>query len=291
MRLSPFSVALLLALSMLSTASKAGEIEITPDVVYGHKHGMALTFDVFKPKQDANGAAILFMVSGGWYSSWTPPEQAQGMFKPLTDKGFTVFAIRHGSSPKFGIAEAVDDVRRGVRFIRLNSEKFQIDSNRMGVYGLSAGGHLSLMLGTTSDQGDEKSKDPVLKTSDRVAAVCAWVAPTDLRGMAWSNPDHNKMYDRFPALELDSKTAGLVSPLVSVTSDDAPSLLIAGDKDELVPIKHSYDIKAAFDREKVESKMVVIEGAGHGFQNDDAKKAITEMVNWFEAKLAKPSAK
>ena len=286
MRLHLLAIALLSS-TLLGTTLKAVELEITPDVVYGHKHGLALTFDVFKPKTEANGAAVLFMVSGGWYSSWTPPEQAQAMFKPLTDKGFTVFAIRHGSSPKFGIAEAVDDVRRSVRFIRLNSEKFQIDADRIGVYGLSAGGHLSLMLGTTSDKGDEKSKDPVLKVSDRVAAVCAWVAPTDLREMAWSNPDHAKMYDRFPALELDTKTAKLVSPLLAVSSDDAPSLLIAGDKDDLVPIKHSYEIKKAFDSEKVDSKLVVIEGAGHGFQKDDAKKATTEMVNWFEAKLAR----
>ncbi len=96
-------------------------VDITADVVYGHKHGMALTFDVFKPKQKANGVGILFMVSGGWRSRWRPPENSIGWFKPMLDKGFAVFAVRHGSSPKYVIPEIIEDVRRSVRFIWLNA--------------------------------------------------------------------------------------------------------------------------------------------------------------------------
>ncbi len=62
------------------------------------------------------------------------PEQMQAMVKPLTDKGFTVCAVRHGSSPKFSIPEAISDVRRSVRFVRLNAEKLKIDPNRIGVF-------------------------------------------------------------------------------------------------------------------------------------------------------------
>ncbi|MEO1974198.1 MAG: hypothetical protein ABGX07_21730, partial [Pirellulaceae bacterium] len=97
------------------------EVKITPDVVYGHKLGLAMTFDLFEPA-DANGAAVVFMVSGGWYSRWVPAEQSAGRFKPLTDKGFTVIAVRHGSSPKFSIPEAVSDVRRSIRYIRTHAE-------------------------------------------------------------------------------------------------------------------------------------------------------------------------
>lgn len=279
-------LSLAIAASILQIISIASaEIQITPDVVYGHKHGMALTFDVFRPTDQPNRAAVLFMVSGGWYSGWTPPEQAKAMFEPLTSRGFTVFSVRHGSSPKFSIPEAVEDVRRSVRFIRLNSKMFDIDPNRIGVYGLSAGGHLSLMLGTTADKGETDAKDPVLKTSDSVQAVCAWVAPTDLRGMVWTNPDHPKMYDRFPALNLGAKEAEQMSPLLSVTPDDAPVLLIAGDKDDLVPISHSEKIKKALDDQKVTAKFMVVEGAGHGFNKADATRAYKEMADWFVEKL------
>ena len=278
---NPIAILLLLAVA----GSAQADVKITPDVVYGHKHGLAMTFDVYKPEKP-NGAAVLFMVSGGWYSMWAPPEAIIGRFQPLLDKGFTVFSIRHGSSPKFGIPEAVDDVRLSVRYIRHNAAKYEIDPNRLGVFGLSASGHLSLMLGTTSDSGDAAAKDPVLKTSDAVQAVCAWVAPTDLRGMVWSNPEHHKQYDRFPALELDAKNAEKMSPLVAVTPDDAPTLLIAGDKDDLVPIKHSEQIKKAFDKEQVACEFMVIKGAGHGFNKADNDRATAEMVKFFVAKLA-----
>ena len=53
------------------TAADSIPLQVDPDVVYGHKMGMALTFDVLKPAT-ANGAGVLFMVSGGWVSSWSP---------------------------------------------------------------------------------------------------------------------------------------------------------------------------------------------------------------------------
>jgi acetyl esterase/lipase len=263
----------------------ADEIKIEPDVVYGHKLGLAMTMDVYHPEKEANGAGVLFMVSGGWYSKWAPPEQALPRFQPLLDRGFTVFAVRHGSSPKFSIPEAVSDVRRSVRFIRTNASKFKIDPKRLGVFGMSAGGHLSLTLGTASDEGDAQAADEVDRASDRVAAVVAYVAPTDLRIMVWEAPDHLPAYDRFPALNLPIKEATEYSPIVKVTDDDPPTLLIAGDKDELVPISHSQKIQKVFEEKKVPSEVMVIEGAGHGFGPEDQKRATKAMIDWFEKYL------
>ncbi len=184
---------------LICTCANAREVNITPDVVYGHKFGMALTFDVFQP-EDANGAGVLFMVSGGWFSRWAPPETMQNFTKPLTDKGFTVFTVRHGSSPKYSIPEIVKDVRRSVRYIRFHADQFDVNPDRLGVYGMSAGGHLSLMLGTASDAGDSESKDPVLQISDRVNAVVALVPPTDLRIAVWDAPDSLPAYKNFRRL-------------------------------------------------------------------------------------------
>lgn len=263
------------------------QVNIAPDVVYGHKDGLAMTFDVFTPKANAKGIGILFMVSGGWYSGWNPPEKAQAMFAPLTAKGFTVFAVRHGSSPKYGIPDAVSDVRRAVRYIRLNAEQFKVDPQRLGVYGMSAGGHLSLMLGTASDEGDPKSPDPVLKVSDRVQAVVAYVAPTDLTIMVREHKERLPAYDRFPALDLDLANAKLVSPLKQVSEDDAPTLLIVGVKDDLVPVDHSRKIKTAFEEKKVPVKLVEYPNSTHGLLPDDAKDSVVQMAEWFETHLGK----
>lgn len=262
--------------------------KIIADVVYGHKDGLALTMDVYRPDAEANGAAILFMVSGGWFSRWAPPEQTKPFFQPYLSNGYTVFAVRHGSSPRYSIPEAVADVQRAVRFVRKNAERFQVDSDRLGVLGMSAGGHLSLMLGTTGDDGDSNAKDDLDKISSRVAAVVALVPPTDLRVAVWESPESLPAYRGFPALNLAMEKAGPNSPLVHVTPDDTPALVIMGGKDELVPEKHGHWIAEAFQREKVKHKLIVFPDAGHGLEGEENRATmIREAVGWFNEHLAK----
>ena len=93
------------------------------------------------------------------------------MFRFLLNEGFTVIPVRHGSSPWFKVPEALADLRRAVRHIRFNAIRHQISPERIGVWGQSAGGHLSLMLGLASDDGDASSEDSLERTSNRVAAV------------------------------------------------------------------------------------------------------------------------
>jgi acetyl esterase/lipase len=276
-----------------TTTTPPPPVEIIPDVVYGHKDGLALTFDVVKPKANANGAAVIFMVSGGWVSSYSPPLQTAVRFKDLLDKGFTVIPVRHGSSPKYFIPEIVSDVRRAVRFIRYNAKQWGVDPNRLGVFGGSAGGHLSLVIGTASDNGDPSAKEEFLKESDRVASVVAYFPPVDLRLIARGvNPaPTGGTGDRFPALNFDKAKAPDYSPILFVTPDDPPTLLIHGDKDDLVPLSNSQRIYEAFQQNKVKTQFITIEGAGHGFRGDDAKRATAAMVAWFEQTLLKSPPK
>ncbi|WP_442481741.1 alpha/beta hydrolase [Aeoliella sp. SH292] len=261
--------------------------KIQPDVVYGHKDGLAMTFDVHRPEKEANGAAILFVVSGGWYSIWTPPEQLRPMFAPFLDQGYTVLAVRHGSSPRYKIPEAVDDLQRAVRYVRLNAEELGVDADRLGVMGMSAGGHLSLMLGTTGDDGDAKATDPVGRESSRVQAVVALVPPTDLRVAVWEAPESLPEYRRFPALDMPLEEAGEQSPLTQVTADDAPSLVMMGGKDDLVPPRHGEWIDAAFEKAGVERRLVVLPDAGHNlFTPGNAGEVQGAMVEWFDKHLA-----
>ena len=279
-----FALAIVFAASPAARA--ADDFKIKPDVIYGHKAGMALTFDVIQP-QKPNGAAVLFMVSGAWVSMWMPPENFMkpeapfGLkhFRELVDHGHTVFIVRHGSSPQFKVPEAVADVQRAVRYIRQHAEDFDIDPDRIGVCGMSAGGHLSLMLGTASDEGKKDSKDETEKISDRVAAVVAYFPPVDLRDWVGDK--------RFPALHFDKKDAEYVSPIVHVSKDDPPTLLIHGDKDDLVKLDNSERILEAFKKEGVPCELIVIEGAGHGFGGENGKRASEALLKWFDKYLAK----
>ena len=160
------------------------------DVIYGRKFGSALTMDVFTPKEKVNGAAVIWVVSGGWFSNHDSINLA--FLKELLSRGYTVFAVVHGSQPKYTIPEAIADMTLSVRYIRAHAADFKIDPNRIGVTGGSAGGHLSLMLGTAGDPGDEKSQDPIARASSRVQAVACFFPPTDFMnygtpGYKWLN--------------------------------------------------------------------------------------------------------
>ena len=275
---------------------------IMPDLVYGHKAGMALTLDVFRPASP-NGASVLNMVSGGWVSRWRDPEQAQAGYQALLDQGFTVFAIRHGSSPRFNVPEAYADVTRAVRYVRLHAPHFGLDAERIGVYGGSAGGHLSLMLGLNSDEGDPNAADEVLRHSSRVAAVVANYPPVDLRPRATPSerfpatiPDQSLFFaggvvpgaaERFVAIDVEDEAGASVSPILFVTPDDPPTLLIHGDADALVDFNNSELMQAALMASGVETGLVVIEGAGHGFRTpEDRAQASDALVGWFVEHLS-----
>ena len=294
MRRLMYAALLLLILTVsqvaqVKPATPSTKVDVIPDIVYGHKDGMALTFDIFKPKTRTNGAAIIFMVSGGWISNYVPPDLALPRYRELLDAGFTVITLRHGGSPKYLIPEIVADVRRAVRFIRYNARRWDIDPNRLGVYGGSAGGHLSLMIGLASDNGDPAAKEDFMKESDRVAAVVAYFPPVDLRPLArgLNPPPSGTVLDRFPALNFEKEKAADFSPIVFVTSDDPPTLLIHGDKDQLVNISNSQIIFDALKKNNVKTDFITIPGAGHGFRDEDAKRAMAATVNWFEQTLVK----
>jgi formylglycine-generating enzyme required for sulfatase activity/acetyl esterase/lipase len=286
-----------------ATAPEKLDIELMPDVVYDHKVGLAMTFDVLKPRKNANGAGILVIISGGWHSTWFYPEVAigntySGWFdgRRLMSKGFTIFLVRHGSGEKFLLPEIVDDVRRSVRFIRSNPKPYGVDPDRLGVVGCSSGGHLTLMLANASDEGvpNPAHWDWLQRYSDRVAAAVAYYPPTDIR--PWFKTDKWK---DFQAFRFDPALAGTYSPLLFVSGKSAPTLLLHGDKDPGVPIEHSLNIQAEYKKNNVPCELMVMKGCGHAFAGDDghwplgdeARQAAEARDAWFVKWLAKPQPK
>jgi acetyl esterase/lipase len=202
---------------------------------------------------------------------------AQG-YPPLNEKGFTVFAVRHGSSPTYPMSSIVADLRQAVRFIRQHAGEYGVDPNRIGVYGSSAGGQLALLLGTTADSGNPSASDPVLRQSSRVAAVVVYFPPTDLSrwGNKWA----------FPATKaLTAAEAAEYSPIRFVSSGAAPSLIVHGDADTTVPMAEGETMHAALTKAGVPASFIRIAGAGHGFAGADAERAGAAMIQWFEQYL------
>lgn len=276
-KLSVILISVLMSSLAAMGSVSAADVDIKADVVYGHKDGMALVYDVIQPS-NANGAAIVFMVSGGWFSRWAPPESRVDLLAEELAAGFTVIPVHHGSAPRYKVPEAYADVSRALRHIRMNADDYGIDADRIGVTGGSAGGHLSLMLGLNADDGDPNASDPVLRHSNRVATVVSYFPPVDLRPITGPN-------DRFPALDFAQEKAAAISPILFADRNDPPTLLIHGDADDLVNISQSEIMYAEFQEQGVDSEFIVIPGGQHGFRGENAKTANAARAAWFKKYL------
>ena len=156
------------------------EFTRTEDVIYGRKHGTALTMNFITPEKQ-NSRGVIFAVSGGWFSSHDNIGKAinRGLFQELLKRGYVVFAVVHGSQPKFTVPEIREDMHRAVRFIRHHASRYKIDPEKLGMFGGSAGGHLTLMQATDGQAGDSSAKDPVERESSEVQAIVSYFPPTD----------------------------------------------------------------------------------------------------------------
>lgn len=277
------------ALSKVSAA----DYRRTEDVVYGRKFGVALTMDVFEPTGPSNGYAVIALVSGGWKSSHD--NIGVGNYAPYLTRGYTVFAVVHGSQPKFILDEIVPDIHRAVRYIRYHAARWKVDPNKLAVTGASAGGHLSLTLATQGAPGDPEAKDPVDRASSAVQAVACFYPPTDFLnygGVGLVAVAENELKAYRPAFGADSDTpegrlrlGKQFSPARYVTTSLPPVLIVHGDADKLVPLQQSEwfveKAKEAGVGDRV--RLIVKPGAAHGWQNSGVEREAFAV--WFDEKI------
>jgi len=294
-------------LAAISRADDLPAHERQRDVIYGRKHGVALTMDVFMPKENRNGGAVIAVVSGGWISNHESIDGAvkMGFGAEFLRRGYTVFAVVHGSQPKYTIPEAIEDMHRSVRYIRYHAKDYQIDPERIGITGGSAGCHLSLMLGVGGKDGDPKAKDLADQVSSKVQAVGGFFPPTDFFNYGTTGKSAENIIragpfaPAFDFRERDKKTNNWlpvaderrkellkqISPIYSVTPQTAPTLLIHGDKDLLVPIQQSEIMIEKLKENKVPCELIVHKGGSHGWLGID--KDVAKIADWFDKNMPK----
>ena len=258
------------------------EIEMTRDVVYGHKDGMALTFDLFRPTKNSNGIGVLYMDTGLWVSMWTPPELKLGFFKPIIDAGYTVFCVHHSSSPRYLVPEMVADTHLALRVIEERAADLKVDPKKLGVFGFSAGGQLALSLGMTGDagrplEGEERS---------RIAAIAVSFPVTDLRGIG--NPE-NPLRKGIPALRITESQAEACSPIMLVRPHVPPTLVIHGTRDRFIPLVCSERLRDSLTQTGIDNELVVIPDGDHGFDSQGNREMFAAIVRWFDRHLATPA--
>jgi acetyl esterase/lipase len=260
------------------------------DVVYGRKFGVALTLDVITPEKP-NGFGIVYMVSGGWVSGYSP--NTPDFYAPFLAHGYTVFSVRHGCQPKFIIPEITQDIHRAIRFIRHNATQWNINPDKLGISGGSAGGHLSLTMAVHGGPGDPKAKDLVDRESSAIQAVACLYPPTDFLNYGKPGEDavgFGTLQNYKGAFGAESDTpegrqrlGKEVSPIYFITANLPPTFIIHGDQDFLVPIQQSDTFVAKAKEAGATAQLVVKPGAAHGWA--DRQPDYEQFAEWFDAHL------
>lgn len=291
----------LLGFATSLSAQELPGVRRTEDLVYGRKWGMALTMDLFQPEKP-NGSGLLFLVNGGWLSSKSTPLMVTirpSDYQVFLERGYTVCAVVTSSQPKFTISEEIEDVLRAVRFARANAAKFGIDPNRLGVMGASAGGHLSLSIATRGGPGDASATDPIDRECSAVQAVACFFPPTDFLnygspntsgvGVGLMAPLQVAFGPRSLTPEGREELGREISPINYITAKLPPTLIIHGDRDEVVPLQQSESFVAKAKSLGVSNvELIVRPGKGHGWGDFwKSTEDITAFADWFDRHLAK----
>ena len=172
-----FAIWLLAALRPPAVAADVTEL---PKTVYGTMDPEYQFLSGQLLKAGPAAPVALFLDSGGWRSGTGRGAGQSQLGVRLNDAGFATLSVSHRTVEKYRWPAQIDDVRRAVQFVRFKSGEWNIDPERISLWGRSSGGHLSMMAGHLPDCARSGSTDPVERQSSRVRCLIAGSGPADL---------------------------------------------------------------------------------------------------------------
>ena len=259
------------------------------DLVYKQVGERKLALDLYYPtnqKADASTPhpTIVYTHGGGWAAGskqGITKGSFKAVFQKLLDQGFAVASVNYrlcGKNGKIIMRDCVIDSKDAVRYLSKNSATLNLDPNKFFVMGDSAGGQIAQMLLLTTPQslpGDEA----LASSSYKMVAGVSWYGPCDFEKTDLFNHDDRANFrDRFgPRITgADSDKADKVklyremSPVNYLKTDSAPLLMIQGDKDTTIPVKHAHYMKQKSDQLQSSVEIMIIRNAGHNWRKVDA---------------------
>ncbi len=266
------SMSLVLVACVLSPASsilaQAADTALThKDVAYDDAH-VAQKLDVYLAKSDKPMPTVVYIHGGGWRAG--SKNRIPGWLMNAVQEGWlSVISVEYRFTDVAPHPAQVNDCLRAVQFVRHNAVDWNIDPQRIGVTGGSAGGHLSLWVALHDDEVNADSSDPVERQSSRVVCAVSFAGPTDwslLSKLDHKHPAYRQLIGcepGTPADQMDAKAKKDVSPISFVSKDDPPIMQVHGDKDTTVPLEHARNMHERLRSVGIKSELVVVEGANH----------------------------
>lgn len=265
-------------------------VDLLADLPYAGTDNPRQMLDLILPKERAANPlpVVVFIHGGGWRNG--QKNGGRRRVAPFVETGeFAGATVGYRLSSEAKWPTQIHDCKAAIRWIRANAKKYNLDPERIGVWGTSAGGHLVSMLGTS---GDVASMDgelgPHTDVSSRITCVADFFGPTNFLTMdATDIPSGRIDHDSAdspeslliggPIQEHPEKVA-TANPITYVSADDSPFLIVHGTMDPLVSFNQSELLHTALQKSKVETTLITIEGGGHG-QGFGSKA--TELVKRF----------
>jgi len=242
--------------------------------------------EVYLPaKSNATGEAVVICPGGGYsilaydwegtdIAKWLNSEGIAGIVLKYRLPGSESNIVRH-KSPLL-------DAKRALRLTRYHAEDWNIDPNRIGVMGFSAGGHLASTLGTHFDGGDPDANDPVERFSSRPDFMVLVYPVISFDPKFGHIGSRNNLLGKNPDRELIDR----FSNEKQVTGNTPPTFLIHAGNDEGVPVENSLMFYKALQERDVPAEMHIFPKGGHGFSlamDNEHLHSWTDMcINWIK---------
>lgn len=291
------SCILVLFHSLSLNGQSLSAIDIRKDIVYGHAGGIDLKLDIGYPEGKGPFPVVLFFHGGGWQQG--NKSHMHAWIRKFALSGYVGVSVGYRFAPEFKWPSQVLDAREAVRYLRANASELNIDPDRVGVMGESAGGYLALMLGMTSSKDLMEGDSDLKEFSARVQAVVSYFSATDFT---------IKRAKLTPALEVemqayykkslpevladftgtnnpDDPVLRKISVLTYVDKDDAPVLMFQGDSDPFVSVEHAHKLKRALEKVNVQHQLIIVNGGGHGWTGSLKEQTTLQMMEFFGSTL------
>jgi acetyl esterase/lipase len=255
------------------------------DVEYGKGGDESLKLDIARPEKVSEAAPCIVVIHGGGWRAGNRKQHVDAILA-LAKQGYVAATISYRFAPKHAFPAQIEDAKCAVRFLRANAEKYQLDPERIGAVGFSAGAHLSMLLGTMDKDDGMEGEGGHADQSSKVQCVVAFFGPTDF--LADDIPEQVVgLVDDLVGATREEKPElrKAASPVTYVSSGDAPTLIYQGTKDVLVPHTQAYKMADALSKAGVPGRVELLLGAGHGWGGAEMMRTLEGTTNFFAAEL------
>ena len=259
-----------------------------PNVEYSNADDQHLQLDIARPAKADGPLPCILCIHGGGFRAGNR-HGYDGLCIRLAQLGYVAATVEYRLAPKYQYPAAIYDCKAAVRWLRANAAKYNIDPERIGVTGGSAGGHLAQFLGVTNDVKQFEGDGGNPNQSSKVACVVNYYGPSDFTKSYGKSKDAAEVLPLWLGGDLEKAHQKHIeaSPLYWVTPNAAPTLCIHGTKDEYVAYEQATWIVDKLKAADVEAELLTMEGAGHGFGGKDAEKADQAMIGFFDKHFKK----